>query len=115
VPLSGSIEERFRGRVEALPAGTRRLLLLVAAEPTGQHRGGGQVLHPPGPGKLVHVGGDAAEDRPHPGQIDGHHGPAGPAGSRAQVDRWRVAVSVQVREPVRALPHEYVRSKFTRR
>jgi DNA-binding CsgD family transcriptional regulator len=35
VPLSGSIEESFRRRVDALPAETRRLLLLAAAEPTG--------------------------------------------------------------------------------
>ena len=35
VPLSGSIEESFRRRIEALPAETRRLLLLAAADPTG--------------------------------------------------------------------------------
>jgi hypothetical protein len=31
VPLSGSIEESFRRRVDALPVGTRRLLLVAAA------------------------------------------------------------------------------------
>ena len=35
ISLSGSIEESFRRRIEALPAGTRRLLLLAAADPTG--------------------------------------------------------------------------------
>jgi DNA-binding CsgD family transcriptional regulator len=35
VPLAGSIEESFRRRVEALPDQTRRLLLVAAAEPTG--------------------------------------------------------------------------------
>jgi DNA-binding CsgD family transcriptional regulator len=35
VPLSGSIEESFRRRSEALPADTRRLLLLAAADPAG--------------------------------------------------------------------------------
>jgi DNA-binding CsgD family transcriptional regulator len=35
VPLAGSIEESFRRRVEALPRQTRRLLLVAAAEPTG--------------------------------------------------------------------------------
>ena len=35
VPLSGRVEEAFRRRLEALPAGTRRLLLVAAADPTG--------------------------------------------------------------------------------
>src|SRR5215467_3482815 len=35
VPLAGSIEESFRRRVGALPRQTRRLLLLAAADPTG--------------------------------------------------------------------------------
>ena len=34
-PLSGRIEESFRRRVDALPAQTRRLLQLAAADPTG--------------------------------------------------------------------------------
>ena len=63
-----------------------------------------QVLDPPGPGEFVHVGGDAVDDRRHPREVDGHDGPVRPVGGRAQVDRWRVAISVQVREPVCALP-----------
>jgi len=35
VPLSGTIEESFRRRIDAVPAETRRLLQLAAAEPTG--------------------------------------------------------------------------------
>jgi DNA-binding CsgD family transcriptional regulator len=35
VPLAGSIEETFTRRVSALPRQTRRLLLLAAADPTG--------------------------------------------------------------------------------
>ena len=35
VTVPGSAEEMFRRRVEALPAGSRRLLILAAAEPTG--------------------------------------------------------------------------------
>jgi DNA-binding CsgD family transcriptional regulator len=35
IPLSGRIEESFRRRVDALPAETRRLVLLAAAEPAG--------------------------------------------------------------------------------
>jgi DNA-binding CsgD family transcriptional regulator len=35
VPLAGSIEDSFRRRVDALPDETRRLLLVAAAEPTG--------------------------------------------------------------------------------
>ena len=35
VPLSSSIEESFRRRIDILPAETQRLLLLAAAEPTG--------------------------------------------------------------------------------
>src|SRR5258708_4339366 len=35
VQLPGTIEESFRRRVEALPFGTRRLLQLAAADPTG--------------------------------------------------------------------------------
>jgi DNA-binding CsgD family transcriptional regulator len=35
VPLAGTIEESFRRRVSALPARSRRLLLLAAADPTG--------------------------------------------------------------------------------
>jgi DNA-binding CsgD family transcriptional regulator len=35
LPLSGRIEESFRRRVAALPADTRRLLLVAAAEPVG--------------------------------------------------------------------------------
>jgi DNA-binding CsgD family transcriptional regulator len=35
LPLAGSIEDSFRRRVEALPAQTRRLLLVAAADPTG--------------------------------------------------------------------------------
>jgi DNA-binding CsgD family transcriptional regulator len=35
LPLSGQIEESFRRRVERLPSQTQRLLLLAAAEPTG--------------------------------------------------------------------------------
>jgi tetratricopeptide (TPR) repeat protein len=34
--LSGRIEESFRGRLEVLPAATRRLMLLAAAEPAGE-------------------------------------------------------------------------------
>src|SRR5262245_9810495 len=34
-PLSGSIEESFRRRSDTLPADTRRVLLLAAADPTG--------------------------------------------------------------------------------
>src|SRR5260370_740021 len=33
----------------------------------GQHRGGVQVLGPPGPGEVVHGGGDAVDDRRPPG------------------------------------------------
>jgi predicted ATPase len=36
VPLSGRIEESFRRRLDALPAETRRLLQLAAADPVGQ-------------------------------------------------------------------------------
>jgi DNA-binding CsgD family transcriptional regulator len=36
VPLSGRIEESFRRRVDALPAQARRLLLVAAADPTGE-------------------------------------------------------------------------------
>jgi hypothetical protein len=35
MPLSGRIEESFRLRLEVLPAETRRLLLLAAADPVG--------------------------------------------------------------------------------
>jgi AAA ATPase domain len=35
VPLSGTIEESFGRRIDAVPAETRRLLLVAAAEPTG--------------------------------------------------------------------------------
>ncbi len=35
VPLAGRVEERFRRRVDALPAETRLLVLLAAADPTG--------------------------------------------------------------------------------
>ena len=35
VPLSSSIEESFRRRIDILPAETQRLLVLAAAEPTG--------------------------------------------------------------------------------
>jgi hypothetical protein len=69
----------------------------------GQYRGGGQVLDPPGLGEFVHVGGDAVDDRGHPREVDGHDGPVWPVGGRVQVDRWRAAISVQVREPVCAL------------
>jgi hypothetical protein len=48
VMVPGSAEEMFRRRVEALPAESRRLLLLAAAEPTGDAvlllRDRGQVL-----------------------------------------------------------------------
>jgi len=36
VPISGRIEEAFRRQVDALPAQTRRLLLVAAADPTGE-------------------------------------------------------------------------------
>ena len=36
LPLAGRIEENFRRRLEALPAATRRLLLIAAAEPVGE-------------------------------------------------------------------------------
>jgi DNA-binding CsgD family transcriptional regulator len=36
VPLSKSIEESFRRRLDALPADSRRLLLLAAADPVGE-------------------------------------------------------------------------------
>ena len=36
VPLSGRIEESFRRRLDALPADTRRLLQLAAADPVGE-------------------------------------------------------------------------------
>ena len=35
LPLEGRIEDRFRQRLEALPADTRELLLVAAADPTG--------------------------------------------------------------------------------
>jgi DNA-binding CsgD family transcriptional regulator len=34
--LPGRIEDRFRGRLEVLPAATRRLMLVAAAEPVGE-------------------------------------------------------------------------------
>jgi len=37
-PLAGSIEESFRRRLDALPADTRRLLQLAAADPVGDPR-----------------------------------------------------------------------------
>ena len=36
VPISGRVEEAFRRRVDALPAETRRLLLVAAADPVGE-------------------------------------------------------------------------------
>ncbi|MGW5251721.1 ATP-binding protein [Streptomyces sp. NPDC004012] len=36
LPLTGRIEESFRHRLEALPVPTRRLLVLAAADPTGE-------------------------------------------------------------------------------
>ena len=36
VPLSGRIEESFRRRLDTLPAQTRRLLQLAAADPVGE-------------------------------------------------------------------------------
>jgi DNA-binding CsgD family transcriptional regulator len=36
VPLSGRVEEAFRRRVDVLPAGTQRLLLVAAADPVGE-------------------------------------------------------------------------------
>src|SRR6266567_551365 len=36
VPVSGSIEETFRRRIEALPSDSRRLLQLAAADPIGE-------------------------------------------------------------------------------
>jgi hypothetical protein len=36
VPFSGSIEQTFRRRLDALPADTRRLLQLAAADPVGE-------------------------------------------------------------------------------
>ena len=36
MPLAGSIEESFRRRLDALPADTRRLLRLAAADPVGE-------------------------------------------------------------------------------
>jgi DNA-binding CsgD family transcriptional regulator len=36
VPVSGRIEESFRRRLDALPAKTRRLLLVAAADPVGE-------------------------------------------------------------------------------
>ena len=34
--LPGRIEDSFRGRLEVLPAATRRLMLVAAAEPVGE-------------------------------------------------------------------------------
>ena len=54
LPLQGRIEASFRRRVQELPAATQRLLLLAAAEPTGE------------PALLVAIGGGArAPDRGH--------------------------------------------------
>jgi DNA-binding CsgD family transcriptional regulator/tetratricopeptide (TPR) repeat protein len=36
LPLTGRIEESFRRRIDALPAGTQRLLRIAAAEPLGE-------------------------------------------------------------------------------
>jgi hypothetical protein len=72
--------------------------------PVGQHRGSIQVPDPPGPGELVHVSGDAVDDRRHPRQVDGHDGPVRPVSGRAQVDRRRVAAPVKLPQPARALP-----------
>jgi hypothetical protein len=35
LPLAGSIEQNFRRRIEALPRQSQRLLLLAAADPSG--------------------------------------------------------------------------------
>ena len=57
-------------------------------------------------GELRAAGWPAPEDpdSDEDADLDGRDGPVRPVGGQAQADRWRVAVSVQVREPVRALP-----------
>ena len=56
--LPGRIEDSFRGRLEVLPAATRRLMLVAAAEPAGE------------PGAGV-AGGGAARDRGRGGRARG--------------------------------------------
>ena len=59
LPLAGRIEESFRRQIEALPALTRRLLLVAAADPTGDPalmwRAAGRL------GVGTHAAGPAAE------------------------------------------------------
>ncbi len=47
---------------------------------------GVQLLHPPGTGQLVHIGGDAVDHRAHPREVNGHVGRVRPVGGGAQQD-----------------------------
>ena len=58
--------------------------------------------YPPGAGEFVQVGRDAVKDRAYPRKVDGYVGGVWPVAGWAQVDRGRVATSVELGEPVRA-------------
>ena len=64
VPLSGRVEESFRRRVQALPDQSRRLLLVAAADPTGDP---GLVWRAAG---LLGIGAEAAAPAAEAGLVE---------------------------------------------
>lgn len=67
------------------------------------HCRGVQVSDLASAGELIKVGGDPVEDRPHPREVDADGGGVRPVSSRPQVDDGRLAASLKLGQPLRAL------------
>ncbi len=76
VPLAGRIEDSFARQLDALPDQARRLLLLAAADPSGDRPLVWRAAGYPGPGGRAGGGGEAGRVR-HPGAVPPSAGPLG--------------------------------------